>query len=213
MRVRKNPKANQTLQSHPAVFELKELESQNWRNAFAHPSQPFYVELGTGKGQFLTTAARKYQQINWIGVERTPEALYQAVKKEVPEEGENLLYFWTDIENLEQFFEQHEVDRFYLHFSDPWLKKRHEKRRLTHRRFLEKYKQLLQPHGELWIKTDSESLFTFSCEELTETGWHIIATSQNLHQSPLAAENIQTEYEDKFTSRGMPIYYIQAAFS
>lgn len=210
MRVRKNNKAIPSLLAHPAVLDVADIEHKDWRTLLSNPNQPLYVELGTGKGRFITTAAKRWPHINWIGVERIPEPLYQAVKKGMPEETNNLLYFWADIKYLDQFFHVNEVDRFYLHFSDPWPKKRHQKRRLTHRQFLSKYKQLLKPNGELIIKTDSPSLFTFSCEELTETGWQITGSSQNLHQSPYAKENIQTEYEEKFTSRGMPIYYIQA---
>lgn len=207
----KNPKARKALHEHPAVFKMEEILAQQWRTFFTDPNQPLYVELGTGKGQFITTAAHRFPEINWIGVERIAEPLYQAVKKGLPEETQNLLYFWADIEHLDQFFRSGEVDRFYLHFSDPWPKKRHQKRRLTHRRFLTIYQKLLSPKGELILKTDSESFFSFSLEELTETGWNVHTMYEDLHKSPLAAENIETEYEMKFRAQGLPIYYLQAS--
>lgn len=211
MRLRKNPKARKALQEHPAVFELAEIETQTWRTFFSRPNQPLYVELGTGKGQFITTAANRHPEINWIGIERVPEPLYQAIKKGLPEETQNLLYFWADIEYLEQFFKPGEVDRFYLHFTDPWPKKRHAKRRLTHRRFLTIYKKLLSKDGTLIFKTDSRDYFHFSLDELTETDWHIHTTCEDLHNSPLAVDNIPTEYEMKFSTKGLPIYFIQAS--
>lgn len=210
MRVRKNPKAREALREHPAVLEQNEIQDQQWRTFFTHPHQPLYVELGTGKGQFITTAAKRYPEINWIGIERIAEPLYQALKKGFSKDHQNLLYFWADIDHLDQFFIPGEIDRFYLHFSDPWPKKRHQKRRLTHRRFLEKYKQLLSPRGELIFKTDSQPFFAFSLEELTETGWQVRTIYEDLHNSPLAIENIPTEYEEKFSAQGNPIYYLKA---
>lgn len=210
MRVRKNPKARAALKEHPAVFEMEAIQEQKWRTYFTNPQQPLSVELGTGKGHFITTAAKRFPEINWIGIERVAEPLYQAIKKGFPEEQQNLLYFWADIEHLDQFFNPEEIHRLYLHFSDPWPKKRHQKRRLTHRRFLETYKKLLSPNGELIFKTDSYPFFIFSQEELTETGWKIMNIYEDLHNSPIAQENIPTEYEEKFSALGNPIYYLKA---
>lgn len=210
MRLRKNPKARPTLAEHPNVFQLEDLETQNWRKKLTQPNQPFYVELGTGKGQFITTCAEMYPSINWIGVERIPEALYQAVKKGFSAEKQNLIYIWADIEQLSQFFHEKEVTRFYLHFSDPWPKKRHQKRRLTHRRFLEVYKNLLTPSGDLILKTDSSLLYEFTQEELEASHWKIVQRTEDFHPSLYIGANIRTEYEEKFSSRGQPIYYLRA---
>jgi tRNA (guanine-N7-)-methyltransferase len=131
------------------------------------------------------------------------------VRKGETTENTNLRYIWTDVELLGGIFAPEEVDRFYLNFSDPWPKKRHAKRRLTHRRFLEIYEKLLSPNGDLILKTDSVTLFDFSLEEFQEMGWEIIDLSRDLHHSPYAAGNITTEYEEKFASRGMPIHYVR----
>lgn len=210
MRLRKNPKARPTLIEHPKVFQLEELDTQDWRKQLTDPHQPLYVELGTGKGQFITTCAQMHPSINWIGIERIPEALYQAVKKGFPLEKENLLYIWADIEQLAQFFRANEVTRFYLHFSDPWPKKRHQKRRLTHRRFLNIYKNLLAPGGDIILKTDSLLLYAFTLEELEASHWKIIHKTEDFHSSLYIGADIRTEYEEKFTSRGKPIYYLRA---
>jgi len=203
------------LMEHPFVHRVEQDSKTDlkgkWRSAFARPEQPLYVELGTGKGQFLAKAAAKHPEINWIGLERIEEPLLQAVRKgsEVAEENQNLRYIWTDAEQLSDVFSPEEVDRFYLHFSDPWPKKRHAKRRLTHRRFLSVYKQILSPDGDLILKTDSAILFDFSLEEFQETGWEIMEMTRDLHQSEYKEQNITTEYEDKFTKKGMPIHYVR----
>ncbi|SEM70075.1 tRNA (guanosine(46)-N7)-methyltransferase TrmB [Lihuaxuella thermophila] len=208
MRLRRKPEAKKILSEHPLVVKVPEEYRGKWKSLFGRPC-PLYVELGTGKGQFLAKASEIYPDINWIGVERIEEPLLQAVRKGEATENTNLRYIWMDVEKLAEVFAEEEVDRFYLHFSDPWPKKRHAKRRLTHRRFLEVYKKLLAPDGDLILKTDSTILFDFSLEEFAEAGWQIIEQSRDLHQSPYAETNITTEYEEKFASRGMPIYYVR----
>lgn len=215
MRLRRNPKAKQLLLENDIVYRVeKDTTSEmkgKWRSSFARPHQPLFVEIGTGKGQFLAKAAQKHPEINWIGLERVEEPLLQAVRKgsEVAELNQNLRYIWTDAEYLTDVFALEEVDRLYLHFSDPWPKKRHAKRRLTHRRFLAIYKQILSPNGDLILKTDSKSLFEFSLEEFEETNWEVFDLSRDLHHSKYKDNNITTEYEDKFTQKGMPIYYVR----
>ncbi|MFC7441261.1 tRNA (guanosine(46)-N7)-methyltransferase TrmB [Laceyella putida] len=215
MRLRRKPEAKQMLMEHPLVFtptdETKGEMRGKWRSLFPHPEHPLYVELGTGKGQFLAKASGLRPDINWIGVERIEEPLLQAVRKGEATQNANLRYIWADVEGLTELFAPGEVDRIYLHFSDPWPKKRHTKRRLTHRRFLDLYKQVLAPTGDLILKTDSVSLFDFSLEEFREQGWEVIELSRDLHHSPYAGNNITTEYEDKFSSRGMPIHYVRVA--
>lgn len=208
MRIRRKPEAIPILKAHPLVYEVTDETRGKWRSLFAD-DHPIYVELGTGKGQFLAKASELYPAINWIGVEKIQEPLLQAVRKGEATENTNLRYLWMDIEKLAEAFAPGEVNRFYLHFSDPWPKARHAKRRLTHHRFLDLYKQILAPDGDLILKTDSPGLYEFSLEEFAETGWKIIEESRDLHHSPFAATNITTEYEEKFASRGMPIYYVR----
>ncbi|WP_124728038.1 tRNA (guanosine(46)-N7)-methyltransferase TrmB [Staphylospora marina] len=220
MRLRRNPEAKPFLIRHPRVFvpaaeHVSEWRGK-WKSRFARPDLPLYVELGTGKGQFLAQASLRHPDINWIGVERIEEPLFQAVKKaeqtraEAGEDPDNLLYIWMDAEKLPEVFANGEADRLYLHFSDPWPKKRHAKRRLTHRRFLDLYARLLSSSGDLVLKTDSRSLYEFSLEEFKETGWTVVEWSEDLHHSPFAESNIATEYEQKFVSKGMPIHYVRA---
>ncbi|TCS95052.1 tRNA (guanosine(46)-N7)-methyltransferase TrmB [Hazenella coriacea] len=208
MRIRRKPEAIQILQEHPLVYQDSDPLQGEWHSIFDN-NHPKYVELGTGKGQFLAKASELHPKINWIGVEKIQEPLLHAVRKGEATNNPNLRYLWMDIEKLSEVFAKQEVDRFYLHFSDPWPKARHAKRRLTNRRFLNVYKHLLSPAGDLILKTDSLSLFEFSLEEFQETGWSVIEISRDLHHSSYHELNITTEYEEKFASQGMPIYYVK----
>ncbi|SDY27702.1 tRNA (guanosine(46)-N7)-methyltransferase TrmB [Thermoactinomyces sp. DSM 45892] len=210
MRLRRHPLARQILSTHPLVIQQPEESKGQWETHF--PSkQPLYIELGTGKGQFLAKAAELHPHINWIGVEKIEEPLMYAVQKGEATECTNLRYVWMDITKLEEIFAPgEEVDRIYLHFSDPWPKTRHAKRRLTHHTFLDKYRNVLKPDGDLILKTDSVSLFDFSLEELETNGWNIVEISRDLHQSEWANTNITTEYEEKFSARGFTINYVRA---
>ncbi|SFI97664.1 tRNA (guanosine(46)-N7)-methyltransferase TrmB [Thermoflavimicrobium dichotomicum] len=208
MRLRRNPKAIPFLMENPLVVKDPEQWRGKWQTLFPNP-QPLFVELGTGKGQFLAKAASLHPDKNWIGVERVEEVLLKAVQKGEATECTNIRYLWIDVKKLPEIFAPGEVSRFFLHFSDPWPKKRHTKRRLTYRVFLNMYKDILAPDGDLILKTDSEGLYTFSLEEFTEMGWEIVEQTTDLHHSPYNEHNITTEYEDKFVSQGMPIYYVR----
>lgn len=208
MRIRRKPEAIQILKDHPLVYQHSEPLIGKWSSIFNN-DHPIHVELGTGKGQFLAKASELYPSINWIGVEKVQEPLLHAVRKGEATNNSNLRYLWMDIEKLAEVFAENEITRFYLHFSDPWPKARHAKRRLTYRRFLDVYKHLLSPDGDLILKTDSFSLFEFSLEEFQETGWSVVEISRDLHHSSYQELNITTEYEEKFASQGMPIYYVK----
>lgn len=209
MRLRRKPLAKKMVQEHPLVVSEPERIKGYWKNLFRN-SSPVYVELGTGKGQYLARSCQNHPNINWIGVEKIEEVLLQACQKAEEIHCANLRFIWMDIQQLNQVFAAKEVDRILLHFSDPWPKKRHAKRRLTHRNFLKSYQQILKPEGELRLKTDNEPLFRFTQEELMHCGYHVIESSSDLHHSSFAKSNVMTEYEEKFSSLGMPIYYLAA---
>ncbi|MBD1370938.1 tRNA (guanosine(46)-N7)-methyltransferase TrmB [Hazenella sp. IB182357] len=209
MRLRRNPHAKEILMNHPLVDVATNHHKGSWKSRFSNPHNPLNVELGTGKGQFLAKASSAYPEMNWIGIEKIEEPLVKAVLKGTETENENLRYLWMDILELTEVFAEGEVNRFYLHFSDPWPKARHAKRRLTAPSFLNQYKQLLHPDGDLILKTDSLSLYEYSLEMFTDNGFEFLASSRDLHHSIYASENITTEYEEKFASRGNPIYYVK----
>ncbi|MDN4595338.1 tRNA (guanosine(46)-N7)-methyltransferase TrmB [Polycladomyces subterraneus] len=209
MRLRRKPEAKEFVRQHPRVInDPKQLRGQ-WRT-FLQNDRPLHVELGTGKGKFLSTICSVKPNFHWIGVERVEEVLMQALKKADEQDCSNLHFLWMDIAELDEVFDRGEVARFYLHFSDPWPKKRHAKRRLTHRDFLAQYQKILGPEGELLLKTDHRSLYEFTLEELAVCGYTVLEQSEDLHRSPYSEGNIMTEYEEKFVAKGMPIYYLLA---
>ncbi|MGA8941319.1 MAG: tRNA (guanosine(46)-N7)-methyltransferase TrmB [Thermoactinomyces sp.] len=213
MRLRRNPEAPKILSAHPMVFRITEENKGEWQGKwhlqFPNKKNPIHVELGTGKGQFLAKASTKFPDINWIGIEKIQEPLLKAVRKGEKTENGNLRYIWMDAMWLDEVFEEGEIQRIYLHFSDPWPKKRHAKRRLTHHHFLKLYRKVLATGGDLILKTDSVSLFDFSLQEFAEHGWQVLELTRDLYHSSYLEENIATEYEEKFVSRGLPIHYVR----
>ncbi|OYD08983.1 tRNA (guanosine(46)-N7)-methyltransferase TrmB [Paludifilum halophilum] len=209
MRLRRKPYAKEMVQKHPRVVLEPERVKGFWKELFGN-DRPIHVELGTGKGRFLSTVCRMHPRINWIGVERIEDVLLQACRKSDETDCDNLRFLWMDIQHLNEVFAEGEVEKILLHFSDPWPKKRHAKRRLTHHRFLNLYRKILTPSGTLQLKTDNESLFAFTLEELEHCGFRLLEFSRDFHRSPYARENVQTEYEEKFSERGLPIYYLLA---
>lgn len=186
-----------------------------WRDFFGN-DRPIRVELGMGKGGFITEMSARHPEINFIGVDRYDELLRRASVKALrlrEESGtllRNLALVRHNVEQLEDMFEPGEVEMFYLNFSDPWPKKRHAKRRLTHPRFLEMYRRILPAGGEIHMKTDSSLLFEFSLNAFADAGFKLRNISLDLHRDGPPADNVMTEYETKFVAQGMPIYRCEA---
>lgn len=177
-----------------------------WKDFFGNDN-PIHIEVGMGKGQFLHGMAKKNPDINYLGMERYSTVLLRAIQKMDTEELPNLYFLCEDAKNITDIFEKYEVDRIYLNFSDPWPKDRHAKRRLPSRQFLERFDKILKPEGRLEFKTDNKGLFEFALEELEPAGWKAEAVTYDLHHDEeMVKGNIMTEYEEKFSSMGNPIY-------
>lgn len=180
----------------------------NWSALFGNQN-PIHIEVGMGKGQFLTRMALLHPEINYLGIEMYDSVLLRAVQRRerLEEDPTNLFFIRMDAKTLEETFAPGEIDRIYLNFSDPWPKDRHAKRRLTSREFLARYEKVLKPGGLIEFKTDNQDLFTFSLEEnaLTDS-WTLLASTRDLHHDEaLNQGNVMTEYEEKFSSQGNPI--------
>ncbi len=170
---------------------------------------PVHMEIGCGKGNFACGMAAKYNDINFVAVERVADvcciALEKAMARTEERPSDNLRFIIGDAKELSENVLPHSLDCIYLNFSDPWPKSGHAKRRLTHRNFLEIYKKLLKADGVLKLKTDNVGLFDFSLEEFEAFGTEIIMQTRDLHGSPEAADNVMTEYEKNFSDKGTPI--------
>lgn len=171
---------------------------------------PFYLEIGCGKGGFITETAKVNPDRFYIAVELVADALVTALERAKEDNIPNLRFANLNAKTLGEWFAQGEVAEIYLNFSDPWPKKGHTKRRLTHRDFLAVYQSILAKDGKICMKTDNVGLFDFSLEEFPEAGWRLEAVTRDLHNSRWAEGNIMTEYEKNFSSQGYPIHRLEA---
>ncbi|MCR5742502.1 MAG: tRNA (guanosine(46)-N7)-methyltransferase TrmB [Lachnospiraceae bacterium] len=206
MRLRNVPGAREEMLVNEYVVQNPEEKKGHWDQVFAHKS-PLYIEIGMGKGQFITTLAARNKNINYVGIEKYSSALIKGVwKREEMEDCDNLLFLRFDAEYITNVFGSGEVDKIYLNFSDPWPKARHARRRLTSPEYLKRYEQMLSADGVVEFKTDNQDLFTFSLESVEEAGWELIASTRDLHADSVLNEgNVMTEYEERFSSMGQPI--------
>ncbi len=174
-----------------------------WRSAVFHNDRPLYIEIGSGKGRFLSEMALLHPGIDFLGIEKFSSVLLRAVeKRETLPELQNLYFLRFDAEGIGGIFGEGEIDRIFLNFSDPWPKDRHHKRRLTSREFLSRYLPLLSSGGTVEFKTDNAALFDFSLSEARASGWEVLLETRDLHRSPYAEGNVMTEYEQKFSILG-----------
>lgn len=177
-----------------------------WHELFKNDN-PIYLEIGTGKGQFIMNNAIKNPNINYIGCEISDSVIYKAAKKIDEKNISNLFLINIDAFKLNEVFEKDEIKKIFLNFSDPWPKSRHEKRRLTSEAFLNVYKQILIKDGFVEFKTDNRKLFEYSIMKFNELKYDIVELSLDLHSD--SDDIITTEYEDKFTNLGQVIYYVK----
>ena len=208
MRLRKKPHTDEKLKNFADFVTLEKIGEEckgKWSEKFGVESaRKFFVELGTGKGDFITQIAEKNPQINFLGLEVEATVVLAAARKVHEKNLHNVKLAVFDINNIAEIFADGEVDRFYINFCDPWPKKRHAKRRLTYIKFLEMYKKILKPEGEIHFKTDNRGLFDFSLEQFAAAGFNVRDVNFDLHaDEPL--DNIRTEYENKFSSQGVKI--------
>ena len=200
MRTRFNPKAIEQMNEFDRYIKDKETIQKI-----------IYLEIGMGKGDFITGLCQLDKDNIYIGIEVSPPVLALATKKLQRYEEENNvrlnnLYFMSqDAATLNEIFEPHQIEKIYLNFSDPWPKKKHTKRRLTHENFLNVYKELLKEHGEIEFKTDNRGLFEYSLVSMQNYGLKFKEVYLDLHKTDVF--NIETEYEKKFSPFG-PIYKI-----
>lgn len=207
MRLRKKPHTDEKLQSFTDFVTVGDVQP-----IVKDSARELYVELGTGKGDFITQIAERNPQINFIGLEVEATCVLSAARKIREKNLSNVRLIVFDVSNIAEIFSEHEVDRLYINFCDPWPKKRHAKRRLTHVRFLELYRKILKRGGEIFFKTDNRGLFDFSLEQFAEAELEVRDVTNDLHADE-PPDNIRTEYENKFSAQGVPINFCIARFA
>lgn len=232
MRLRKKPWVSEALTEYSDIVLIKDLLCSktveegvtisdelkrvgatmkgHWHEIFGRTA-PLHVELGTGKGKFISEMAERHPEINFVGIESQQDVLYYVAKKVREKNLTNVRLLVFDINHLLESFAPGEIDRLYINFCDPWPKVRHAKRRLTHAEFLEKYRIVLAKQGEIFFKTDNRILFDFSLEQIAESGLQMDKVTFDLHNSDFTG-NIMTEYETKFSGLGTKINRCEIKF-
>lgn len=211
MRVRKRKGAEEHINNHrDLVIENPELSKGKWHELFGN-NNPIHIEVGSGKGAFITGMAINNPNINYIGIDIQLSVLSYALDKVLESGLKNIRLLRVDGSSLTNYFDDNEIDLLYLNFSDPWPKTKHEKRRLTYKSFLDTYKQILPPKGEIHFKTDNRGLFEYSLVSLTQYGMTLKQVWLDLHASNFEG-NVLTEYEAKFSNKGQVIYRLEAYF-
>ena len=207
MRLRHVTGSEEKIYESPVVVKDPKANKGRWREVFSS-DKDLFIEIGMGKGRFIIDNALKYPDRIFIGIERYSTVVLKALSKleTYEKKPENLRFVCIDASELTEVFDENEVSRIYLNFSDPWPKDRHAKRRLPSRQFLSLYEKILKPDGKIEFKTDNRDLFDFAIEELKPAGWTAEYVTYDLHKDEEhMKDNIMTEYEEKFSSIGNPI--------
>lgn len=213
MRMRKKKNAETRLASCERFLLIpEEALREHPTEIFEMPDAPLFLEIGAGKGAFACEMARRNPDAAYIAMERVTDCVVIAAERAASlEYGEltNLRFMIDTADNLMRIFGKGTVDRIFLNFSDPWSKKGYAKRRLTHRRYLSVYMNLLKDGGVLRFKTDNDALFDFSLEEIAAMGLECRIVTRDLHASEWMADNVMTEYETNFSSQGKNINMLE----
>ena len=212
MRIRFKAWARPELEASKFYRDNPEELKGKWIEEFVNKQNPIYLELGCGKGNFISQIAIQNSEINYIAIDLV-DAMLGIAKRNVEEtffeanrEINNVILTRFDIERIGLILgKEDNIKRIYINFCNPWPKGKHRKKRLTHTRQLEKYKEFLSEDGEIYFKTDDDDLFTSSLGYFEESGFEIVKKTYDLHQEPIWTNNIETEHEKMFSEQGIKI--------
>ena len=211
MRIRFKPWARPELEACDFYIDNPELYKGKWMEMFNNNNQ-IYIELGCGKGKFISQMALLHQNINYIAID-VVDAMLGLAKRNIEElynenniKPKNVIITRYDIERILYILDENDkIDRIYINFCNPWPRGKHRKKRLTHTRQLEKYKVFLKDSGEIYFKTDDNGLFMDTLGYLENSGFEIIKKTYDLANEESFWENIQTEHEKMFMEQGIKI--------
>ena len=212
MRIRYKKWARPELEASPFYVDNPEEERGKWRNLYENPTLPLYLELGCGKGHFIANMASSHKDINYLAIDLVDAMLglakrnVEQVYNEKNEETDNIYLTRFDIERINLILSKEDnIDRIYINFCNPWPRGKHHKKRLTHTKQLEKYKEFLKNDAEIYFKTDDDNLFLDSITYFEEMGFNITKKTFDLHNEKDFWENIETEHEKMFSEQGIKI--------
>jgi len=211
LRIRFKKWARPELEASKFYIDNPEELKGKWKEKFEN-NNPIHLELGCGKGQFISRLAVENQNINYIAIDLV-DAMLGLAKRNVEKgynerniEPNNILLTRFDIERIGLILDKKDnIERIYINFCNPWPKGKHRKKRLTHSRQLEKYKEFLKEGGEIFFKTDDDDLFNSSLIYFEESGFEIMKKTYDLHSDGIFEKNIETEHEKMFSEQGIKI--------
>lgn len=211
MRMRKKKHCSERMEKCAELW-IKEAEALKgeWKNEFGNDN-PIHIEIGCGKGNFVAGMAQLHPDINYVAIEKVEDVIVLAMEKVQSAQLENVRFISIDADRLADFFQKGEICRIYLNFSDPWPKKKQAKRRLTHKNFLDIYRSVLSIGDKICFKTDNRALFEFSLNSFADEDFKLSNITFDLHASGFEG-NVMTEYEQRFSEQGMPIYRLEAEY-
>jgi len=204
MRLRNVKNKEEIMEQSPYLIHSPKDYIGKWSELF-HNDHPIYIEIGMGKGQFIIENAIQNPNINFIGIEKYDSVIVKALQK-IPEGVSNIIMVRADALDIDEIFD-HEIHQIYLNFSDPWPKKRHHLRRLSSHVFLEKYESIFIGDKTIEMRTDNRDLFQYSLVSFSTFGYYLEDVSLDLHHDNMPV--VTTEYEDKYSNQGMPIYFVR----
>lgn len=172
-------------------------------------NNPVHLEIGCGKGKFVLEMAKRHPNVNFVALEKITNVIIEGCEKLIKEPLKNVYFLNASAEVLQKYFPNNSVQRIYLNFSNPLPKLGYLKQRLTHPKFLQIYREVLIPQGEIWQKTDNENFYNFSLESYAEADYKVISTCTDLKNEPFEG-NVITEHEQRFMNMGLPIFRIVA---
>ena len=211
MRIRYKKWARPELEASKFYVDNPEEYKGKWEKYFNNDN-PIHLELGCGKGQFISKLAVENQNINYIAIDLVDAMLglakrnVEASYKDANIEPKNIVLTRFDIERIFLMLDKADkIERIYINFCNPWPRGKHRKKRLTHTRQLEKYKEFLVDEGEIYFKTDDDELFESSLSYFEECGFEVVKKTYDLHSKPIFEKNIETEHEKMFSEQGIKI--------
>lgn len=202
--------ADKIIGKSPYLVQNSTKYKKKWHDFFGNKN-PIHLELGTGRGEFIIKMAKKYPNINFIGLELVDSQLVPATEKLKSQNLPNLKLINADAQMIADIFEK-EIDTIYLTFSEPWPKKIDEKKRFTHYSYLKLYDRVFKKKKHIILKTDNKGLFAYSLETLSQYWYTFDKVSLDLHRDEREIPNVMTDFEKNYYEEGRTIYYVEATF-
>lgn len=201
--------------SFPNTFDFARDMKGKWNAEYFKNNHPITLELGCGKGEYSVALAQAFPERNFIGVDIKSNRMWRGAKTAIENNLPNVAFMRASIHLIEEFFDTNEVSEIWITFPDPFPKDKHDKHRLTHPRFLERYKKIIKPETIINFKTDDDGLFQFTLETLEQQKIQPLQVIWDVHQNDDADDylkNIKTYYEKLFSSRGRTIKFLKFKF-